>query len=77
MPNTVRIQKWNDGEIVKTTKGEYQFIKDDYTSIKYPTIAKLVKNESNQTAKRSDSTNKGKKGAKKAVKSTSKTPEEA
>ena len=72
MTNTVRIQKWNDGEIVKTTKGEYQFIKKDYTSIKYPTIAALVKDESNNSSNRSTANTKGKKGKPKAKKSADK-----
>lgn len=75
--NTMRIQKWQDGEIVKTLKGEYQYIKDGYKSPLYTTIAQLVKDESNQTTKRSNSTAKPKKGAKKVEQSTETATNEA
>lgn len=72
MINTVRIQKYKDGEIVKTLQGKYQFIKSKYSSPTFSTVAELVKYESDKTAKRSARADKAKAGAKEVKQSTEK-----
>lgn len=66
----MRIQKWQDGEIVKTLQGKYQYVKEAYKSRLYSTVADLVKYESDKTSKRSASNTKGKAGKKVTQKPT-------
>lgn len=69
----MRIQKWQDGDIVKTLSGEYQYVKEGYKSRSYSSVAELVKYESDKTSKRGASDSKPKAG-KKASKKPTETP---
>lgn len=72
------IQNWQDGEIIKTTLGKYQFIKNSYKSPEFETVADLVNYEQtrpDKTTKRNNQTSQGKSGKSKAKKSAEKPDE--